>query len=184
MQPKTRPRYTIARSVDALRIAIPVKRNWLAIVATCGWLMLVAGAVLGGHEKHAATGGKVVLCLMLAYGLLLLLWQLFGQEVIIDDGAALTYRIELFGSGYSRNYATDRISSLRTIDFSVRWFSWRRDRLPPFWGERAGPIAFDCGTRAVCIAPSLTPAEAQEVLAILKQRLPAGAFAARASTAQ
>jgi hypothetical protein len=110
------------------------------------------------------------------YVVLTILWQLFGQELIIVEPGQLTHRIQLLGIARNRAFASNQVTRLRAIDSTAserrRQAAWNS----PFFGRAVGTIAFDYGARTIRIAPSLDAAEGWQLIAKLKDLLPATTY--------
>lgn len=168
-------------------MSVPGRRNLLVVVFLCCWLVgwgFGETSVMRQITRPDAHGESLFLVVWLmgwtvggAFCVLSILWQLFGKESIAIEGGMLVHRVQIAGIGPVRRYAVRDIARLRAVDFNIafhRQAAWSA----PMLGTSLGPVAFDYGARAVRLGRSLDEAEAFQVVAALKQRLPAAAFAA------
>jgi hypothetical protein len=171
------PRYSIEPSADGVRVVIPPRRNWLAIIFFGVWL---AGWFLGERNallqlEHAQSAFLSVWLVMWTVGGVvvasLLMWQLGGREVILADSVSISQRIEAFGIGLTRNYTLSECRDLRAVP-RINNPAARRQALFPWSADTGfGSIAFDYGARTIRFAPGLDEAEAKMLVADLSRRI-------------
>lgn len=185
------PRYQFAHTPSGIRVTVPARRHWLAIIFICLWLIAWAFAeiqVISKLSQQEMASQHAFLYVWLTgwtlgggWALLTLLWQLSGKESISVEHGAMIHRVEVLGVGRSRSFAAHEIRHLRAVDYASNMFSNQAAWKPPFFGVTTGPLAFDYGAKAIRIAPSLDEAEARLLLPKLMERLPASASEDRAS---
>src|SRR5215211_3052770 len=103
-----KPRATVAEDPEGLRIIIPAKRNWLLIpfltLWLCGWFVgevtVASYLVAGGDSRQASPFPFMIFWLAGwtlggGFALFILLWQLFGKQVIVIRREMLSIRDEL-----------------------------------------------------------------------------------------
>ncbi len=178
------PRYILEPSADGVRVVIPTRRNWVAIVFLCAWLVgwylgersallaLLGPSWSGMPAKHAAPAFlSVWLLLWTCAGVAVvtsILAQLTGREIITANPLSLSRRFEVLGFGITRSYTLSEIRDLRaTTDINPHY---SRQRALFSWSG-AGAIAFDYGARTVRFAPGIDEAEAKMLVADLKRRV-------------
>lgn len=180
------PRYQLAFQRGGMQIAIPASRSWFSILFLGLWLCFWAAGEINvvGHLANPGRAPEPLLYLWLAGWsaggvsvMTTILWQLFGEELLLVDAASITYRVQLFGLGRTRRYLASQITHMRAVDIPAPRFGRRAALKLPFFGCVAGPIAFDYGASEIMVGPSLSGAEARLLVPHLKQQLPAGAFA-------
>lgn len=180
------PRYQLEQTIDGLRIAIAARRNWFMILFLSAWLggwTMGEVSAIGQLASGNAEGNHLFLVFWLAgwtlggaWAMTTLLWSLFGKEIVTVGSAGIAYRVEIFGLGRTRSYASNHISGLRPADFTSGGIMNPASTAPPFFGEPSGPIAFDYGADTVRLGRSLTEAEARLLMTKLRERLPAPLF--------
>ncbi len=176
------PRFSLERLPGALKIAIPARRNWFIILFFSAWMIgwwfgeSTAVRQLLNHQKPTS---DLFMIAWLAgwtcggiFAVTTVLWQLFGQELIVLDASGLRRRVEIFGIGRNWSYATDLVTHLRCVDQPPATLSNQASWRPPLFGNAAGPVAFDYGARSVRMAPALDEAEARLIVAELNHAMP------------
>lgn len=181
IEPQT-ARFQIKPSADGLHAIIPARRHiFIMLFITVwlgGWIMgevSVIGQLLHSREQTPTAFLTFWLAgwtLGGAFAIGAVLWQLAGKEIIVVNAATLSYRIEILGMGYTRNYRASDVKDLRATEFSANIFTNQRAWFPPIVGSGFGPIAFDYGARTIRLTPSLEEAEAKMLVQKLSSRLP------------
>ena len=111
-------------------------------------------------------GGAIVLSL---------LWQLLGQEIVGVLNGSLTWRPEIAGIGFTREYSLSEVKDLRVSPVTAVG----NRRGPPLASPlnwQSGVVAFDYGGRTVRFGPSLDEAEAKQLVEQLAPYVPARAI--------
>jgi len=184
-------RYSIQESTNGIRASIPAPNSRFAVLLLCVWLLIWGitevlviqkiGLPAGPLPSFAGTQplSPAALAFFTAwligwtaggvFAVSRLLWLLFGSEVIGIEAGNLIHRFEVFGLGRTHAFAAQQIARLREVVV---------DRASAPLGRRAGSIAFDYRARTHRIGQALVEEEASSLIQQLKQRLPAGAFAA------
>ena len=195
-------RYSIQDTFNGTRASVPARKNWFVVLFLCVWL---GGWVMGeitaigelfhlntgfssGFHSHRSVGdgaGQLFLVFWLAgwtvggaVVVVTLIWQFFGREIIGVEAGELIHRVEAFGVGRTRAFATAQVARLRAVDTDSSSFSRRPNFVPVPFGRGSGCIAFDYGARAYRIGVSLDEAEGRLLIQQLKRWLPEGAIAA------
>ncbi len=178
-------RFSTDLTPEGLRLVVPARRSWGAIVFLCVWLGGWAFGELTVLQELMAppeNGDRPDLFLMVWLAgwtlggvcvLGTILWQLAGREVITLDATTLTHRVTLLGLGRTRAYKVTEVKNLRATERSATervadqasWF-------PPLAGAGHGPVAFDYGARTYRLAGALDEAEAKLLVETLHKRLP------------
>jgi hypothetical protein len=195
-------RYSIQKTLNGIRASVPARRSWFALLFMVAWL---GGWVMGEvsaigeifHREigffgpsHKTSPDQASEQLFLAFWLVgwtiggafafaVIIWQVFGREIIGVEDGNLIYRVEALGIGRTRAFTSAQIARLRAIDMDTsgqsRGSNWMR--APALFGQGTGSVAFDYGARGYRIGVSLDGVEARFLIDELKQWLPAGAVA-------
>ena len=183
-----RPRSTISQDPDALRVVIPSRRQWFALVFLTVWLcfwvvgeVAVGGMVLGdllhrglGSLPGALLPGGFLLIWLTGwtigggFALFAWLWQVFGKEMVTLDGLRLGLRSDILGLHRTRLYDWQRVSDLRVSP--VPYDPWRRGGNLQAWGLGAGTIAFDYGAKTYRFGGGVDEAEAKQIVNVMLGR--------------
>jgi hypothetical protein len=179
---------------DRVRIEVPLRpkdpTGWLYLLFVGGWLIgwgasevllvsillhqlgLMPQPIVGSSEPMPS------LLLLFLVGFLLMwtaagifflvwmLWILVGQEVIEASLPEKTLRVRSPFRGTS-NYRLSEIANLRVLEdmaSTILWW-WRSWMMPT-----SGVIAFDYGASTIRFGFNLDPAEARQIVALLKER--------------
>lgn len=162
-----------------LRIMIPTKKNWFAILFLPCWLV---GWLFGEVEVSALliTGKSGEQTLFLVFWLLLwtlgggfallaLLWQLAGKQVIMLQPGFLSVENKIFQWGTKKTYDLSLIKNVRLAygsKNSIFSASWGME----YWGFGKGHIAFNYGMKTINIAPFIDEPEAQYLIGKLNEK--------------
>jgi hypothetical protein len=160
-----------------LRVVIPAQRPVLLLLFLLPWL---AGWSVGERalleqvsqvNLWSSLAGAVVVLFLVGgwtfggvYAAAMVLWTLFGREVITIDGRSLTIRREALRLGRTHRYDLVEVKNLRWIPSTDAPPS----RRAPWEG---GLIAFDHGKKTVRFARPLEDAEAKVVAKRLAERI-------------
>ena len=98
-----------------------------------------------------------------AYAIAVLLWLLFGVEVIKVDHAGIKTRRQVFGLGRTRDYEGDHIRRLRAAPM-VYAITYRSNFTSEYLGWAGGQIAFDYGAKTARFGSGLDEAEARMIV--------------------
>src|SRR5436190_9969174 len=184
-------RATIQTDGLSCRVSVPARRNLFVILFLGAWLGgWYFGAVSALHElARAASGQQGFLYFWLAgwtlgglFAVAVLLWTLFGREIIEVRYDVLAHRRSLLGLGRTRTYDLGAVKDLRLAPMAWRIgdlsFSKLFDGESPkpdihrageFWGISGGPIVFDYGPRTIRCGTGLDEAEAKFIIAELQR---------------
>lgn len=187
------PRAIRSAVPGGIRFAVPVRCNWLALVFTCAWLggwaygelTMLDGLHRGDSPAPFAIAWLVGWTAVGAFALWTVAWGLAGREVLTVAGRTLSVRREALGIGLARRYDAARVRNLRVSRSAAADSSVEGPDVPPWRGPRreeatharggrggAGPIAFDYAGRTVRVGSGVEEAEAQLIVAALRERLP------------
>jgi hypothetical protein len=177
-----RRRATTTSVPGGLRIVLPARRRWGAAaflaVWLCGWgfgLAAVLGELLGqGVQGERSLVPALFLVVWLAgwsvggaVAAWAAAWNVAGREVVTVTGTRLTVRREVLGIGRTAAYDAAAVRDLRVEAPRSFPFAPRRwDRWP------GGPIAFDAGGATRRFGAGVDEAEAEQLVAALRARLP------------
>ena len=167
--PLAQGRARVDRLPEGLRIVIPARRGWPALLFVAVWLVIwtVAGANTIGDLLAGRTEDEVFSvvwlggwALGLLFGCSMLAWGLLGREEITLASGAMT--VVRRAGPYRRRlrFTRDRIAHLRT-------------EANPRAGRGIGgeSIAFDYGVRTHRFASTLDEAESRHIVELLRREL-------------
>lgn len=149
-----RPRSRVEEAPGQLRATIPAARSAFNLffsvmvltmsfgIASTGWDLITYAM---RHSRWDDLPFALVGLLIPVFGLLLLLWTLFGCETITLKPGWLVVRFEVFGLGRSREYDGGHVKDLR-VGLAPEAQGGAVGFLP---GLGMGAIAFDYGSRVV-----------------------------------
>jgi hypothetical protein len=105
-----------------VRITIPSRQNWFAIIFLSLFSALLTIDLIGSSEKSSNLFDGVVELVVWAviglYTLWTVLWVLGGKEVITIRAAIFEHRSAAFGVGRSRRYSLSKIKNLKFKEHS------------------------------------------------------------------
>ncbi len=172
------PRHTVEDDGETLRITIPLPKRRYAILSlgvglvfTVGFLLLTSRPLFGSSYNgepwlpYALLGMFVLVSI---YAIAVLLWLLFGVEVIKVDRDGIKTRRQLFGLGRTHDYDGDHIRRLRAAPI-VYATTYRSNFTSEYLGLAGGQIAFDYGAKTVRFGASLDEAEARAIVEAITQ---------------
>jgi hypothetical protein len=169
----------------ALRITIPARKSWLAIVMLCVWICF-----WGSAEENALRGRFGILLpvtlpasalspLLLSAWIFIwsvggiavayvAIWMVFGTERVSIDPTRMTVESEPFSFPSRRVFDATRVYGMRVAPAIRR---------PPDGGFnlatlREGPIAFDYGWRTFRFGGDIDEAEAAQIVRLVAGRFP------------
>lgn len=194
-----KPWATVADDGDGeLKITIPIRRPWydwcrILVVAAflTGWVGMglhMVFCALRDIMFHPSGSGSILPLLMglvifatgAAFLLYLLLWRVWGQEVVLVDATSVAIRKELpLRFLWTQSFDPKRIRNLRVAARSRSipgrlWaaaVNFHRFMTDPHW-TGTGTIAFDYRNRTHRFAAGLDEAEAEESVARIIERFP------------
>lgn len=102
-----------------------------------------------------------------AFAVYTVLWQISGRERLILRPDALVLRREVLGLGHSQLLELQNVSRLRALEIGDSGITRAGMRLA---GLTASGIVFEYGARTFRFGDGLDPAEAQAIVAQLRQR--------------
>jgi hypothetical protein len=169
----SKPRAVVSHDAGLLKIVIPARRQWFAMIFLsfwlCGWLVGELTALfilLSGKFKGPPTAFLVFWLAFWTLGgtlaLLNVLWMAAGREVITLEGPRLVIRQEILGRGLTRTFDVFQIRFLRVSPIG------RRGAFP--FGP--GVIAFDYGAKTYRFGIMIEEAEASLLIERLLGYLP------------
>ncbi|MEI8175246.1 MAG: hypothetical protein WCG78_00055 [Candidatus Omnitrophota bacterium] len=177
------PMRSVVSDVDgSLRIVIPSKKNWFAIIFLAIWLVgwtFAEFAVPSQIMRSRASGHApdyFIFVWMIAWtigGFFALgtwLWTLAGKEIVTLDGQYVRHRRDVFGIGKTDTYDAAQIRRLRVSAPVTAWGG--RDSGMQFWGMSGGWLAFDYGAQTRHVGAGIDESEAGELLKAIGRRFP------------
>ena len=161
-------------------VSIPSRKNILFIVAiSLGFLAGVGASVAVIIGSFLAPGdrsfvdlivpivGSIICFVFFGFGLYVVLWSLFGREIIRVDADTLGIQRRLFWDSQPKDYEISSIRALRVTVVPYEPFHFLRS-----FGLAGGPIAFDYGAETVRFGAGIQEAEAEHVLDLLSKKAP------------
>jgi hypothetical protein len=174
------PRHMIEDDGEVLRITIPSpKRRYPILALGFGLVWIVVFSVFfsrsifsPNYEGESWFPYFWVLGMILAsaYTIAVLLWLLFGVEVIKVDYANIKIRRQIFGLGRTRDYGGDHIRRLRAAPIVYATTGYRSSFTWEYLGLSGGQIAFDYGAKTARFGSGLDEAEARMIVDAITQR--------------
>lgn len=180
----TPPRATVTDEPDGLRIDIPARRHWAAILFlaawSIGWLLGEVAVPFQIFDPATDSVSKGFLSLwelgwtVAGAGIFYIWWWFVsGHEVLLFDPTLLivTRRTTLF----SRNQRFD-LSQMEDLRASPVTSNRSLADVRGFfaaYGISGGHIAFDYGAKTYRFGAGIEEAEAKQIVALIKSRFPA-----------
>lgn len=154
---------------------IPTQKNWLIMlfysVWLCGWAV---GEFIAPFAFFRSGTPIFVFVFVLAwlaiwtigglYALWILLWNIFGQEIITVNNEILQIEQRVFGFGRSREYLIPKTRNYRIKSDSMAFFS------AGLWDYSKGTIKFDYGMKTFDFGMNIKESEALYIINLLKGR--------------
>jgi len=175
-----KPSYSFEEIGNEIVISIPSRKNIPSIVViSLGSLAGVgAAAVVFVHDFFAPGDrssvdlilpmvGNLICLVFLGFALYVVLWSLFGREIIKVDADTLSIQRRLFLDRQPKDYELSSVKTLRTTPIPYEPFYILR-----WLGLTGGPIAFDYGTETVRFGAGMQEAEANQMLDLLLKKAP------------
>ena len=110
---------------------------------------------------------RIIFGLAVVYSVTVVLWNLFGKEILSIATSTLSVKKNLFGLQLGRTYDRSQVSDVRVSP----------EPAPPFWekgfrqsGLSGGVIAFDYGAKTIRCGVGIDEAEAKQILEYLRSR--------------
>ncbi|MDD4970913.1 MAG: hypothetical protein PHT07_15915 [Paludibacter sp.] len=162
----------ITDSMDELKIVIPSKKNWFVILFTMvwmgGWYMGFKSAMDGFGENAFITFWMIGWTIGGCSAIFVLLWSLFGQEIIRIDFQDLFLEKSIFGIGIKRRLAITELNNIRYEAVERNGFSGNNDMSIILHG--AGPIKMDYGLKTYTVGFSVDEAEAKYIIELIRKK--------------
>ena len=177
------PRATIADEPEGLRITIPARRYWYAIVFlalwSVGWFFAEKATLFQVFDPETAPPGKAFLTLWLllwtaagAFVIYTWLWIVSGREVLLFDATSLTISRETALFARARNFDADNVRDLRTAPTMGPCSLMDARSTFVLWGLTGGHIAFDYGAKTYSFGAGVDEAEAKQIVKQIVDRYP------------
>lgn len=169
----------IEKTIEGLRIIIPSKKNWFALLFGTAWMggwffgFVNASGMLFYSGIANMGASSFIAFWLLAWtigGLVIsfiLLWGYFGQEKFITDRNEILFEKSVFGIGKKKRLEISAIKNFRTELSSDSWFGGNRWA---FWGLGPGKIKFDYGFKTYSFGLGVDDAEANYIVGLLKEQ--------------
>ncbi|WP_018342699.1 hypothetical protein [Cytophaga aurantiaca] len=168
----------IEKTIDGIRISIPSKKNWFALIFGTAWLGgWYAGftsaypTVMYGFEQGEMNGFMTFWLIGWTIGgvgiISVLSWGYFGKEKFNLRKGEVLFEESIFGIGRKRRLQATAVKNIRTELNNDSWFGSNRWA---FWGLGPGKIKFDYGLKTFSFALGVDDAEANHIVALLKEQ--------------
>jgi hypothetical protein len=169
----------IEHQFDGLRISIPSKKNWFALIFGTAWmggwffgLVSVSSMFTGDQVNNAGIGGFMLFWTIAwtaggAAIATILLWGFFGQESFRESGDQFLFEKTVFGIGKKVKLQKREIKNFRValgIDSTFGGSRWA------FWGLGPGKIKFDYGFKTYSFGLGVDDAEADYLVEMLNEK--------------
>ncbi|MGE5404271.1 MAG: hypothetical protein ACM3PP_04970 [Candidatus Saccharibacteria bacterium] len=160
---------------NTIIMIIPVKKNWLIIPFysfwLCGWAV---GEFMAPFAFFRSGTPIFVFAFVLAwlviwtmgglYAIWILLWNIFGQEIVTVNNEILQIDNRVFRFGRSREYLINETRNYRAKSDSMAFFSaGLRD-------YSKGTVKFDYGMKTFDFGMNIEESEALYIINLLKSR--------------
>ena len=141
---KNSERIEISRDVDGARVRIRMRKSVVRILFLVVWLPLITlggsavttSLIIGALPRTIIQAVVQLLWIFVViFGLRALLWNLFGEEVVVLEKGAFTHRRQILGLGLTRSVALRELTSLRVASDSKK----------DFWGVSGGTLVLNNG---------------------------------------
>lgn len=159
-------------------LIIPVKKNYLIIIFSSVWLLIWFSffgsfySSFGLFNDDGIDSFFLIWVTFWVFGSLvvmfLLLWNLFGKEIITINTKYLEVNQNLFGIGRKRQYDIKHVENFRFNEIPYNMFSMK-NRLA-FWGFGEGKIKFDYGMKSPSFGLALEDAESNYIVKLMKEK--------------
>jgi hypothetical protein len=175
-----KPSYSFEEIRNEIVISIPSRKSVFSIVViSLGALAGVgATAVVFIHDFFAPGDrssvdliltmvGHLICLVFLGFALYVVLWSLFGREIIRAGADTLSIQRRLFLDRQPKDYEVLSVKLIRITPIPYEPFYILR-----WLGFAGGPIAFDYGAETVRFGAGLQEAEANQILDLLLKKVP------------
>lgn len=166
----------IDRSYEGLRILIPSRKNWPALIFATLWLV---GWTLG-LTTFAATQNNIrttfpgfMTFWLIGWSLAglfitaILLWGYFGKEAFIEERGVVFFTKTVFGLGLKKQLEATAVKNFRTVTIEDSGFG-RGGNKWALWGLGPAKIKFDYGMKTYSFGLGVDDAEATYIAGLLK----------------
>jgi hypothetical protein len=177
----TPSRARITETGRVLHIVIPAQRNWLSIVFLSLWLVGWTIGEISVLLKMLNGSGNDFFLLFAwfmgwtfggAWAWTKLLWNLFGREIVVVEGAAFWIRWAVGKRGVTREFDLAHMENLR-VDLSPSRTDYKyrkaHNGLPSAYF--IGPVVFDYGAKSYRFGQGVNEPEARQIVAAIARRL-------------
>jgi len=173
-------RAIIQDNFTSLVITIPAKKNMFMILFFCVWIVgwffgetTVSGNIFSGNTGGAGAFEILWLCgwtLGGAFALNILIWNLFGKEIITFSQGTLTiqrkgtifFRAKTYDLNEARNFRAEQVPQYDNY--------YRNRSLSNAFNPNNGTIKFDYGMQTIRFADNMDEAEANYILEKLRAK--------------
>ena len=170
-------RAIIKQTFNGLVIEIPSKKNWFVILFLLAWM---GGWVMGelfAINSLFDAGSPINVNLFLlfwvvgwtiggAFAIYVMLWQLFGKEIINLDKGVLSIENSIKGIGRKKQFD---VKAIKSIDLSMESDMMHEGNYNySLRGFSGGRIKFDYGMKTIKFAKGIDEAEAKMIIEKLK----------------
>lgn len=175
-----KPSYSFEEIENEIVISIPSRKNIpVMVVVSLGSLAGVAASAAVFAHDFFAPGNRssvdlivsivgLLICLVfLGFALYVVLWSLFGREIIRVKADTLSIQRRLFLDRQPKDYEVSSVKPLRVTPNPYEPFNILRS-----FGLTGGPIAFDYGAETVRFGAGMQEAEAKQMLDLLLKKAP------------
>ncbi len=161
---------------DGYRIEIPSKKQLFVTAFLVFWLMgwlfgevTVLTTLLSGDIEPFLLVWILGWTVGGGFALFIVLWMLFGKEVITSNGEFLSISKEISGIKHKREY---EIRSIKNLKVHVETQSLYRRRGLEYYGLSGGVLQFDYGMKTIKMGINLDEAEGRYLKDTVLRDLP------------
>jgi len=171
----------IEKTLKGLRVSIPSKKNWFALIFGTAWLggwyfgfKSASTMLISGDTNTPAAANGFITFWLIAWTIgggsiiLMLLWGYFGQEQLIFNNGEVHLNKTIFGLGIKKRMEANEIKNIRTEFVNDSLFTNNRWA---FWGLGPGKIKFDYGFKTFSFGLGVDDAEANYIAGLLEEHL-------------
>ncbi len=171
------PRHTMVDYGNRIQISIPSQKIWFTLIFLPLWLTGWAFGEISAIHQVMKNGFSVFMMIWLTgwtigggFAILMLLWQIAGQEIIQVSGQSIIVTKTIFNLGFPKEYNAGYVKDLRiSISITNENSQWGRNNSTNYLVGYP-KLAFDYGAKTIQFGNGIDEAEAKQILYIIQQR--------------
>lgn len=160
------------------KLSIPAKRNYVIIIFSSVWLFIWISfsssfnSMFGLFTDEGISSFFLIWITFWVIGgltvFLLILWNLFGREIITINSTSIEVKRSLFGIGRKKQYDIKHVENFRFNEIPDNMFSIKYTLA--FWGLDEGKVKFDYGMKSPSFGLGLEDAESNYIVKLMKEK--------------